>query len=430
MHLMKLLIFQIILVVLFFHPAKSQSQGEWQVLFNGKDFSGWRELNGKHKWEVRDGAIVGTDLHGQPNGFMCTEQEFEDFILELEVSIDTLMNNSGIQFRSISRADYLDGRVHGYQMEIDPKPQKWSGSIYEEGGTRHWLYTTELNPAAKKAFKNNRWNKYRIECIGNTIRTWVNGVPVAHLIDDRFPKGFIGLQLHANNPDDPPGGNEVRFKNIRIKTRNLKPSPPDHIFVVNKIPNYLSPQEKANGFAMLWDGKTVNAGMQGPPIITEKQFGAFILKFEFRLTKGARSGVRYLADREDSTRLSKALKYQIVDDSAAGIHGNLVLGSLAGLKARSASLSKFYYQKKMGDWNEGMIKVLTDGKIEHWLNGFKILEFDRGSSEFADWVSQSEYKDVPGFGKAVEGHILLERGYGEVQFRNVKIKTLDTAERR
>nr|MBA3284992.1 DUF1080 domain-containing protein [Nitrosopumilus sp.] len=94
--------------------AQSSDRG-WQVLFNGKDMTGWRELNGKHKWEVKDGMIVGTDVHDQPNGFLCTEKDYGDFILELEVSIDTLMNNSGVQFRSRSTANYLNGRVHGYQ---------------------------------------------------------------------------------------------------------------------------------------------------------------------------------------------------------------------------------------------------------------------------------------------------------------------------
>ncbi len=144
--------------------------------------------------------IVGTDVHGQPNGFLCTEKDYGDFILELEVSIDTLMNNSGVQFRSRSTADYLNYRVHGYQMEIDTKPQRWSGSIYDEGGRRNWLYTTELNERGKRAFKNNQWNKYRIECFGTTMRTWVNGIPIAHLVDAESTKGFIGLQLHTNNP--------------------------------------------------------------------------------------------------------------------------------------------------------------------------------------------------------------------------------------
>ncbi len=141
---------------LFCSKLIAQSDGDWELLFNGKDLTGWRELNGKHKWEVKDGVIVGTDVHGQPNGFLCTEKDFGDFILELEVSIDTLMNNSGVQFRTRSTADYFKGLGHGYQMEGDPNPQRWSGSIYDEGGRRGWLYPTELNLPAKTAFKNKQ----------------------------------------------------------------------------------------------------------------------------------------------------------------------------------------------------------------------------------------------------------------------------------
>lgn len=216
-------------------------QHKWQQLFNGKNLDGWQQLNGKHIWEVSNGMIVGTTVPGEPNGFLCTVKEYGDFILELEVSIDTLMNNSGIQFRSLSYPGYQNGRLHGYQMEVDPKPQQWSGAIYEEGGTRGWLFPgDELSAAAKKAFKRDtkkghQWNKYRIECVGTTIKTWVNGVPAAHLIDDKFLKGYIGLQLHANQENDPPGSFKVRFKNIRIQTGNLQLSPGHNASVVNLL---------------------------------------------------------------------------------------------------------------------------------------------------------------------------------------------------
>src|SRR5690606_16368672 len=121
--------------LLQFAPAVGIAQKDdssWEVLFNGKDLSGWKQLNGKHIWEVKEGMIVGTTVASEPNGFLCTEKEYGDFVLELEVSIDTLMNNSGVQFRSLSYPEYQNGRVHGYQMEVDPKPQQWSGAIYEE----------------------------------------------------------------------------------------------------------------------------------------------------------------------------------------------------------------------------------------------------------------------------------------------------------
>jgi hypothetical protein len=447
-------ILRLIAGVLFCFTAEGQTVDGWQVLFNGKDFTGWRELNGKHKWEVKNGVIIGTDIRDQPNGFLCTEKDYTDFILELEVSIDTLMNNSGVQFRSRSTPDYLNGRVHGYQMEIDPKPQRWSGSIYDEGGTRGWLYTTELNEAGKRAFRNNQWNKYRIECFGTTIRTWVNDIPISHLIDAESQKGFIGLQLHANSPTDPPGGNQVRFRNIRIKTTGIKPSPLDNIYVVNTIPNNLSAQEKKSGYSLLWDGKTTtgwqavfdsrfpvkdwevkdsvlkvrqNENTGGTDIITKKQFGPFQLKFDFKIEKEANSGIKFLLGQLPANEVNSiqkaiaALEFQIVDDSAEGIAGNRTLGSLADLlpsiKPRSAI-------KKPGTWNQGLIEVFSDNRVRYWLNGYKILEFTRGSPEFLNAVSKSKYRDLPGFGMSKKGYILLEGRGGMVSFRSIKIREL------
>ncbi|WP_373524562.1 DUF6807 family protein [Aquiflexum sp.] len=221
-------------------PTLAQ-KGNWTSIFNGKDLSGWQELNGKHIWEVKDGMIVGRTVPGEPNGFLCTKQQFGDFVLELEVSIDTLMNNSGIQFRSLSYEDFKNGRVHGYQMEVDPKPQQWSGAIYEEGADRGWIYPPDkMSQAAKDAFKRDnksgyQWNSYRIEAVGPMMRTWINGVPAAHLLDDRYPKGFIGLQLHANNENDPQGSFSIRFRNIRIQTGDLNLTPLDDTFVVNLL---------------------------------------------------------------------------------------------------------------------------------------------------------------------------------------------------
>ncbi|HTE11819.1 MAG TPA: DUF1080 domain-containing protein [Chitinophagaceae bacterium] len=445
----------LILFNLLYTDAAAQTKSGWQSLFNGKDLSGWRELNGKHKWEAKDGMIIGTDVHDQPNGFLCTQEEFGDFILELEVSIDTLMNNSGVQFRTRSTADFLNGRVHGYQMEVDPKPQRWSGSIYDEGGRRGWLYTTELNEPGKKAFKNNQWNKYRIECFGTTMRTWVNGIPIAHLVDAESAKGFIGLQLHANNPTDPPGSHQVRFRNIRIKTSDIKPSPPNGIYVVNTIPNDLSLQEKNTGYLLLWDGKTTNgwtgvyaSGLQeigweikdsalvaadrtgtvsGKDIMTTKQFGAFILKFDFKLTTDANSGVKYFVGNQIKNNsvapadAVAALEYQLTDDSVPGLAANRTLGSLADIMP---SQKTRFSIRKTGEWNQAIIKVFPDNQVEYWLNGYKILEYKRGSAGYLDLVAKSKYKNLPGFGMATKGHILLEGRGGRVFFRSIKIKEL------
>ncbi len=437
-------------------PCRAQ-ENNWQTIFNGKDLTGWQQLNGKHIWEVKNGMIVGTTVPGEPNGFLCTIKEYGDFVLELEVSIDTLMNNSGIQFRTLSYPDYNDGRVHGYQMEVDPKPQQWSGAIYEEGGNRGWIYAgDQLSAAAKKAFKRDRksgfqWNKYRIECIGTTIRTWVNSVPAAHLIDSRFLRGYIGLQLHANQANDPAGSYKVRFRNIRIQTGDLKLSPLDNSYVVNLLPNNLSAQEEKNGYTLLWDGRSskgwkgpnrsefpknawsISDGEMnvlksdatesgaGPNIITEEQFGPFELKFDFKLSAGANGGVKYFVNESEADRsvALSSLEYQISDDAAAGLSGNRALGSLADLLGSKKTPATV---KRTGEWNQAFIKALADNHVEYWLNGNKILEYKRGSAEYKDLVSKSKYKDLPNFGMSPKGHILLENNGSAVSYRSLKIK--------
>lgn len=436
-------------------PVGLQAQTQkWQNLFNGKDLQGWKQLNGQAKYEVVNGEIVGTTVPDQPNSFLSTEKNYGDFILELELFVDDSMN-SGVQIRSESKADYLNGKVHGYQVEIDPSDRKFSGGIYDES-RRGWLYPMDINPKGKMAFKNQQWNKYRVECIGNSIRTWINGIPTANVVDAMTPAGFIALQVHSIGKNDVPG-KQIRWRNIRIQTENLKPSKTDQIFVVNMVPNDLSTQEKAEGYSLLWDGKTskgwkgaykpgfpesgwlINNGelsvqksngaesTNGGDIVTEKQYGAFELKFDFKLTEGANSGVKYFVTLTEGNKGSAiGPEYQILDDARhpdakLGKDGNRTLGSLYDLMTSKKIPNA---QRKIGDWNRGLIRVYPDNKIEYWLNGYKILEYTRGSAAFLALVADSKYKNWKDFGMAAKGHILLQDHGDQVFFRSLKLKQL------
>lgn len=427
---------------------------KWQNLFNGKDLSGWKQLNGKAKYEVVNGEIVGTTVANTPNSFLATEKKYGDFIFELELLVDNSMN-SGVQFRSESKPDYQNERVHGYQMEVDPSDRAYSGGIYDEA-RRGWLYPMDANPKGKTAFKKGEWNKYRIECIGSSIRTWVNGVPTASLIDDLTPSGFIALQVHSIGKDDQPG-KQIKWRNIRIQTEGLKPSKTNDIYVVNMIPNNLSAAEKANGYSLLWDGKTSKGWLgaykktfpekgweikegelsvvrsngaestNGGDIVTEKQYGAFIMKFDFKLTEGANSGVKYFVTLSEGNKGSAiGPEYQILDDvkhpdAKLGKNGNRTLGSLYDLMTSKKIPNS---QRKIGEWNKGIIMVYPDNKIEYYLNGYKILEYVRGSAEFNTLVAGSKYKDWKNFGMAAKGHILLQDHGDKVSFRSIKLKQL------
>ena len=183
---------------------------EWEYPFNGKNLDGWIQRGGEAEYKIEDGMIIGISRVNTPNSFLCTEKYFGNFILELEFLVDDRMN-SGIQIRSNSYDDYQDGRVHGYQVEIDPSERSWSAGIYDEA-RRGWLYDLRNNEAARKAFKHGEWNKYHIEVIGNSIRTWINGVPAANLVDEMTMSGFIGLQVHSMKT----GGVKIKWRNIRI----------------------------------------------------------------------------------------------------------------------------------------------------------------------------------------------------------------------
>src|SRR5690242_1644951 len=156
------------------------NNGKGESLFNGKNLEGWHQLGGNAKYEAKDGMIVGTAVPNSPNSFLATDKEYGDFILDLEYKDDSTLN-SGVQVRSTVN-EKIASKVWGYQVEIDPSVRAWSGGIYDES-RRGWLYPLTLNPPAQKAFKQGQWNHYHVECIGNTIRTWINDVPAASLVD-------------------------------------------------------------------------------------------------------------------------------------------------------------------------------------------------------------------------------------------------------
>ena len=192
------------------------ADAEWESLFDGKSLKGWIQRNGKARYAVEDKMIVGTTVLNTPNSFLCTEKNYTDFVLELEFLVEPGMN-SGIQIRSHSWKHYKSERVHGYQVEIDTSDRAWSAGIYDEA-RRGWLFPLKDKPKAQKAFKQNEWNHYRIEAIGDRIRTWINGVPAADLQDDMTSTGFIALQVHGSKQAD----KKIKWRNIRIQDLTRK----------------------------------------------------------------------------------------------------------------------------------------------------------------------------------------------------------------
>ena len=254
--------------------------------------------------------------------------------MELDYKIDSTIN-SGIQIRSSSFPYYQNGRVHGYQIEIDPSKRAWRAGIYDEG-RRKWLNTLVDNTKVQKAFKQNDWNHYRIEVIGDTIKTWINKVPASYLIDEKTGSGFLGLQVHSihGNQKD---GTTISWKNIKTLTKDLdkysKESPLKPIMAKNP----LTLDESKNGWKILWGGKTtsgwraakldkfpeqgweikdgelivLSSGGAEPAargdIVTEELYGDFELKVDFKLTSEANSGIKYYVDTNINKRSGSSI---------------------------------------------------------------------------------------------------------------------------
>jgi len=453
---------QLTFLLVFLAPATVTfaQQSSWTNLFDGQTLHGWKRLAGTAEYSVQDGAIVGTNVPNSGNTFLVTEKEYGDFILEMDVKIMDTTSNSGIQVRSHYNPSGRQGKglVYGCQFEIDPSSRRWSGGIYDEG-RRDWLYPGSLNPNGQDAFKVGEYNHIRLECIGHEMRTWINGKAIAYLVDTVDHRGFIGLQVHAVRQPEL-AGRKVYFKNIRIQTTGLETKPfPPGIYVVDDIPNHLTAYEKNSGWKLLFDGKTSHGwvgaykdkfpdtgwviengmievkekqgkeGGTGGDIVTTGLYKAFDLSFQFKLTPGANSGVKYfvrLAPEEKNSGSAIGLEYQVLDDS---LHPDAKLGrngdrTLASLYDLIPANKQRRFIHPVGEWNTGRIIVYPNNHVEHYLNGVKVLEYERGSQAFRDLVAISKYKIWHQFGEAPEGHLLLQDHGNNVFYRSIKVRAL------
>lgn len=460
---MKYLMLTIFVLIVGFSAPLPGSDG-WVDLFNGKDLKNWKVLNGTAEFRVEDGIVVGISKMNTPNTFLATKSEFSDFILKYEVKLDNGLN-SGVQIRSLSRPDYQDGRVHGYQVELDASKRAWSGGVYDEA-RRGWLYNLECNPKAKKAYQAGKWNCFRVEAMGNNIRVWLNGYPTADIIDDMTTSGFIALQVHSIAEKEMEG-KTVQFRNIKIKTENLEDERWPMLEMIPQISyltNELTEREKQKGWELLWDGQTTNGwrgarldhfpeegwkiedgiltvlkagggeSESGGDIVTIAKYKNFELEVDFKFTEGANSGIKYFVDTELNKGKGSAIgcEYQILDDALhpdaqMGKNGNRTLASLYDLIPANV---KYYApnekdEKPVNKYRWNRAKIVADGKyVSHYLNGIKVVEYERGTQMWRALVSHSKYVIWPAFGELAEGHILLQDHGDEVSFKNIKIKIL------
>jgi hypothetical protein len=375
--------------------------------------------------------------------------------------------NSGVQIRSKSIKSYNNGRVHGPQVECEDTDRGWAGGIYDEA-RKGWRYPLDYNPAAKSAFKKGEWNTFKIVAFDHHIMTWVNGVPTSNLVEEKIETGFIALQVHDIGDNKSLEGKKIRWKNIKLKEinesdfetyKNMKA--PE----VSYLKNQLTDREQNDGWKLLWDGKTtdgwrgaklnqfpekgwsVNDGIlkvhasgggessNGGDIVTEKQYGNFILIADFSITKGANSGIKYFVDTELNKGEGSSIgcEFQILDDehhpdAKKGVNGNRTLGSLYDLITANGYeynpyLPRQKYVNGYDNWNRAKI-VVKGKKVQHFLNGIKVVEYERDTQMWRALVAYSKYSTWPNFGDYEKGNILLQDHGNEVVFKNIKIKEL------
>jgi hypothetical protein len=198
-------------------------------LYNGKDLTGWKKVNGDGDFHVDGECIVGAGKNVKSNTFLRTEKTYKNFEFRFEMKFDDLSGNSGMMFRALQKPGE-DGRVNGYQCEHDNgKDRAWTAGLYDEA-RRGWLQPqkankngTEAEKAAQKAFteqgkkimKWDDWNQIRILCEDKHIQIWINGEKRVDYTDEGAeytPEGFFALQVHAGKSCN------VRWRKLEIKT--------------------------------------------------------------------------------------------------------------------------------------------------------------------------------------------------------------------
>jgi len=450
------------------------SQDKWTYLIDD-DLSNWEIKEGNAEFIIDDGIITGTSILKSPSTYLGTKINYKDFILEFEVNVSSGLN-SGVQFRSL-KSDHLRNSVYGYQLELEAdKPERnrlWSGGIYDQSRRSIFLYPLSVNPIARSAFKPDEWNFVRIEAIGNSIRTWINGIQCSNLIDDTSTEGFIALQIHSIGKQSLEG-KTVKWKNIRITTNEINNRYPveDYAKEINNIDNFLTKKQKEDGWKFIFDGNTSNGWLSaksnsfpskgwkinngilsvlssngkesenGGDIITKDKYENFEFELDFKITKAANSGIKYFVDLDLNKGAGSAigLEYQILDnkfhlDASKKFRVMELEGEKWELKKEDikrnrgvASLydlieaEKFNHKSvSAGQWHRAKI-ISNNGHVEHWLDNEKVLEYNRFSQVFKALIQYSKYSKWENFGQLESGHILLQDHGDEVSFKNIKIR--------
>ena len=371
--------------------AAPRSEPPWIPLFDGKTLKGWTQKGGTARYEVKDGVIVGSTVPNTKNTFLCTERSYGDFVLEFEFKVHPQLNG-GVQVRGQSRPDYQDGRVHGYQIEIDPdvkRDRMWTGGLYDEG-RRGWLADLTGNDPARKAFKPEQWNHVRVEAFGPSIKTFINGVPAASIVDAQDLEGFVALQVHQVGKREDPL--TIAWRKLRIqdhgrrtwrpvfagktmKGLRVHPAPAGGVpdAGVAAGPWSLEAGDAAAGTPARLVGKQASGANQASLLLSEQPLPKdFILRAEVKLTEG--NGGLYLTGVPGSGAAAAA-GLQVDLDAKLGVRGFYDSGAgkwSAQIAPDDKQAAKGVKSWKPGAWNWLTI-IAQGGEATLFLNGYRAL---------------------------------------------------------
>lgn len=389
--------------------------GAWTPLFDGATLAGFTQRGGQASYRVEDGAIVGTTVPNTPNTFLCTDATYADFELELEFKVHPKLN-SGVQIRSNSFPTYKGGVVFGYQVEIDPSERRFSGGIYDEARLGKWIQDLSGNQPARDAFRPDAWNHLRVVARGESMRTWINGVPAADVTDAMTHAGFIGLQVHSTDSTEPL---EVRWRNLRIRDLGdpWAAAPKDAVILLGeKVGTTQWEHADRPGSRVQW-----SLG-EGPPpflevrpgsgnIVTKRSFGDVRLHVEFCVDDNGKEGQ---ANGNSGVYIQRRYEIQILnswqtppaDDTCGGIY--------------KVAAAAFNAARPPGQWQSYDIwfraaRFAADGtktanaRVTVYHNGTRIHD-------------DVEIPDKTGGGQPEgpdEGPLLLQDHGNRVRFRNI-----------
>lgn len=425
----------------------------------------WKVLPTKAPFLIDGDKVQGMLFPGNTAAWLVTGGEFRNFVLEYEMKIPEGIS-SGVLIRSGIRGSGDSVQVKGLRVVCEDSPIEWTGGVFDES-LQGWRYPLSYNPIAGKTYRNEDWNRFEVFVEGTRILTRVNGTVCANLLEAGSETGHVALYLPGVE-DHALAGKKVIWRNIII--RDLAPGELDWIHSVSVpevsyLKNQLTEREKENGWRLLWDGKT-SAGWRGArlasfpesgweirdgvlsvlssgepgaqrggDIVTVSKYRNFILEVDFRITKGANSGIKYFVDTglNQGQGSSIGCEFQILDDlhhpdGTRGVNGNRTMGSLYDLIPADGReyLSGLVPNKLVhptGQWNRARIEV-EGNMVKHYLNGIKVVEYERATQMWKALVDHSKYDQWSGFGENSDGNILLQDHRDEVSFMNIKIREL------